>query len=369
MDAIWSKQIRILRRPSEIFGAGFKKAGITDQLLRYQATESFSRIIHELGITLLVSREYENFLIAFSAGKKRLIQTFFHIPHPCGIAVDSSHSKMYVVSTRNPNQLVEFVVQDSYLIPKRVKYYPGSYYFHDIAFIGDTLYANAVGKNGIVKIDINTDANENITWWPNCITGKNGEPRVDKNYIQLNSIAAGKTLAGSFFTASNDSISKTRPGDKKFDVLQKGVIFSGITRDVIARGLTRPHSARLIYDKIFVNNSGFGEFGCIDNGIFRPVLTLSGWTRGLHAVGDIVFIGISRVLWRYRNYAPGLKYQDCICGIIAYSMKKDRVIGSIRFPFGNQIFSIQSISSATTSGFSYKSVRISKEKENSFFYN
>jgi len=36
-----------------------------------------------------------------------------------------------------------------------------------------------------------------IKWWPKSIE-KNGEPRVGRNYLQLNSIAAGKTVNDSF---------------------------------------------------------------------------------------------------------------------------------------------------------------------------
>ena len=39
--------------------------------------------------------------------------------------------------------------------------------------------------------------------------------------------------------------SARRPGHLNFPVDGRGVIFSGRTRDVVATGLTRPHSARL----------------------------------------------------------------------------------------------------------------------------
>ena len=44
-------------------------------------------------------------------------------------------------------------------------------------------------------------ADSSPVWWPRCIDGRAG-PRFERNYLQLNSIAAGRALAESFFTAS-----------------------------------------------------------------------------------------------------------------------------------------------------------------------
>ena len=76
--------------------------------------------------------------------------------------------------------------------------------------------------------------------------------------------------------ASADIISARRPGHKNFPVDRRGVIFSGATREPVARGLTRPHSARLHRDQIWVDNSGYGEVGLIEGEKFRAVSRLPG---------------------------------------------------------------------------------------------
>src|SRR5207253_8648852 len=98
-------------------------------------------------------------------------------------------------------------------------------------------------------------------------------------HTQLNSIAAGSDLKNSFFSASCDRISSRRPGHKNFPVDGRGVIFSGATREPMARGLTRPHSARLHERKVWVDNSGYGEFGFIEDEQLSVISKLPGWTR------------------------------------------------------------------------------------------
>ena len=93
-------------------------------------------------------------------------------------------------------------------------------YIHDLARIGGVLYANSVGQNAVAEIG---EAGEHrLTWWPRCVE-RRGRPVIDRNYIQLNSIANADTLEQSFFTASTDRISARRPGHLNFPVDRRGV--------------------------------------------------------------------------------------------------------------------------------------------------
>jgi len=379
-EALWSKQNTALRHPSEIFGTSFEQAGITANTLKYKASASFGKLLHKLGITLIASREYENMLIALnSADGKSTKQSFFHLPHPSGIAVDRERGSMYVAATRNPNQIIEFRPSGSQLnrmkfrgktasqllLPARSKYYPGEYYFHDLAVCGDKLYANSVGMNSIIRVNMDNAAPEPPLWWPKCIEAK-GKPDTRANYIQLNSIAIGDTLKKSFFSASGAKISARRPGHANYPVDKQGVIFSGATGEVIGTGLTRPHSARQYEGKVWVANSGYGEVGYIDNGMFKPVFRFDGWTRGLCFMDNILFVGVSRVLPRFRQYAPGIKSKKQVCAIVAVDITKGTILGDVQFPYGNQLFAIDFLSSAICSGFPFTTVKENKADKKIF---
>jgi uncharacterized protein (TIGR03032 family) len=189
-------------------------------------------------------------------------------------------------------------------------------------------------------------------WWPRCIESPKG-PIFEQNHIQLNSIAAGNDLESSFFSASADRISKRRPGHRDFPTDGRGVIFDGATREPMVRGLTRPHSARLHRGKLWVANSGYGELGFIRKGDFVPVARLPGWTRGLCLRGGIAYVGTSRVIPRFRRYAPGLDVDASICGVHAVDGGTGRVLGSLIWPQGNQVFGLDWMPLRMSSGFPF----------------
>ena len=80
---------------------------------------------------------------------------------------------------------------------------------------------------------------------------------------------------------------------------RRGVIFSGVLRERMARGLTRPHSARVDDGRVWADNSGYGELGYAEDGRFIPVMHLPGWTRGLCFKDRVAFVGTSRVIPRF----------------------------------------------------------------------
>ena len=57
-----------------------------------------------------------------------------------------------------------------------------------------------------------------------------------------------------------------------------------------------PHSPRLYDGKLWLLNSGTGEFGTVDpaDGTFTPVCFCPGYARGLAFIGRYAVIGLSR---------------------------------------------------------------------------
>ena len=347
-----------------------RHARVDPRLLRVRVRGDWWPLLDRLGITLLVSREYEHLLVAFAveAGKPRI--SYLPLPHPSGIAVDraAGRERVLVASTRNPNQLYEFrpATQDGRpLMPVAATFYPGALYLHDLAFIGGRLHGNAVGQNSVVRFD-ERGAHERI-WWPRCIEA-DGEPDFRLNYIQLNSIAAGKTLSGSYFSASADELTARRPGQRSFRVDRRGVIFSGRTREAVVRGLTRPHSARLEAGRLWVDNSGYGEVGVGEDGRFEAIARLPGWTRGLAFVGSVAFVGTSRVIPRFRAYAPGLEVGASTCAIHAVDTASGTIIGSVTWPAGNQIFGVEWLPRKVTLGWPLAAGRSQARQARELFY-
>ncbi len=363
MEALWAHHHAQWRDPTQIVSQWQETIATNPKLLCYSVHGAWWETLAACGITLLVTREYEHLIMAMGVTDEGPTISYMRLPHPSGLVVNREHNLVYIASTRNPNQVYDLQPVSSYLtrldtsnkallgcplIPVRSRFYPGCLYIHDLALINGDLYANAVGQNAVVHLYDKMGYKQ--MWWPRCIETETG-PLFGQNHLQLNSIAAGTTLTSSYFSASTDKPSSRRPGHKNFPVDKRGVIFSGETREPIVRGLTRPHSARLHQDRIWVDNSGYGEFGFVDNNSLVVVTKFPGWTRGLAFYKDIAFVGSSRVIPRFRQYAPGLEVDTSICGIHAVNIKSGHVVGSLIWPYGNQIFALDWISSKLTSGF------------------
>jgi uncharacterized protein (TIGR03032 family) len=147
------------------------------------------------------------------------------------------------------------------------------------------------------------------------------------------------------------------------------VIFSGRTREPIARGLTRPHSARLHEGAVWVDNSGYGEVGMVADGRFTAVAKLPGWTRGLCFCGSVAFVGTSRVIPRFRQYAPGLDLDSSRCAVHALDSSTGRWLGTMSWPAGNQISAIDWLPSEVSLGFPFRTARTrASSREKALFY-
>jgi uncharacterized protein (TIGR03032 family) len=336
-------------------------------------------VLEQLRACLVVAREYEHLLIAMSVAPEVPRQSFMSMPHPSGLAFDAAAQRLHVASTRNPNQLYVLAptpsvartngashAPDRPLVPLSTSFLPGRLYLHDLALIGGVLHGNAVGLNAIVRLAGPGDCE--VVWWPRSIE-RDGRPDLSRNYLQLNSIAAGGDLASSFFSASAELPSSRRPGHRNFPVDRRGVIFSGATREVAARGLTRPHSARIHRGELWVNDSGYGRVAAIRDGAPVTVAQLPGWTRGLAFAEDVAFVGSSRVIPRFAHYAPGLEADRSICGVHAVDLDSGRVLGSVTWPAGNQVFDIAVLPRTATLGFpALAGRRQSRRTLSSFFF-
>lgn len=367
------------RIPAQVGGHWVGAGSIDPRLLEFQVRGRWWETLAEGAITLLVTREYEHLVMALRATNRGGRISFMALPHPSGLVVDRERVIVHVASTRNPNQVFDLTPvtglkdrldvppteTETELVPVRSRFLPGCLYLHDLAMIGGRLHANAVGENAIVRLD--DDGRVTRAWWPRCIE-REGRPEFGRNFLQLNSIAAGETITDSCFSASASRISRWRPGHLKFPVDRTGVIFSGKTREPIAGGLTRPHSARYYQRTIWVDNSGYGEVGRVIDGVFEPLRKLPGWTRGLCFHGRIAFVGTSRVIPRYRVYAPGLDVDSSLCGLHAIDVESGQILGSLIWPWGNQIFAIDWLPRDQTSGFPWVVGRNRPARTKQLFY-
>jgi uncharacterized protein (TIGR03032 family) len=361
VSSFWAQHDGAWRDPARVVAGCEQVSPVSPELLRCEVWGDWWSVIENLHACIVVSREYEHLMVALSVTSEGPRKSFMALPHPSGLAFNPSSARLHVASTRNPNQIYSLMparlgdglddehrlLQDV-LVPVAASFLPGRLYLHDLALIGQDLYGAAAGINAVVRF---TDVGRyEVAWWPRSIE-REGHPDLTRNYLQLNSIAAGEDLSSSFFTASTAVPSKRRPGHRNFPVDGRGVIFSGATREPVLTGLTRPHSARLYRGQTWVDDSGYGRVGVVRDGHMEVIAELPGWTRGLNFCQNVAFVGTSRVIPRFAHYAPGLNVEHSVCGVHALDSENGEVLGSVVWPAGNQIFDIAVLPLATTSGF------------------
>jgi uncharacterized protein (TIGR03032 family) len=89
-----------------------------------------------------------------------------------------------------------------------------------------------------------------------------------------------------------------------------GILIRVADGEIVAEGLSMPHSPRLHDGRLWLINSGTGEFGHVDlnSGRFEPVAFLPGFARGLTFIGGHAVIGLSQA--RENRTFSGLALDD-----------------------------------------------------------
>ncbi len=123
-------------------------------------------------------------------------------------------------------------------------------------------------------------------WTPQFISRLAAEDRCHLNGMAL---ADG---APAYVTAVSRSDVADGWRDRRSD---GGVLIRVADNEIIADGLSMPHSPRLHDGRLWLLNSGNGQFGTVDlaSGRFEAVAFLPGFARGLAFVGGHAVIGLS----------------------------------------------------------------------------
>lgn len=91
-----------------------------------------------------------------------------------------------------------------------------------------------------------------------------------------------------------------------------GVVIDVASDEIVCAGLSMPHSPRLHGGRLWLLNSGRGEFGFVDSatGRFEAVAFCPGYARGLAFVGNHAIVGLS--LARENRTFSGLELDDAL---------------------------------------------------------
>jgi uncharacterized protein (TIGR03032 family) len=201
---------------------------------------------------------------------------------------------------------------------------------HDIA-IGDT--GDGTGPVFVATAwnclaTISERASFRPVWRPPFVSALVAEDRCHLNGLAMDGARPAFVTAVSRSDVADGWRERRRDG---------GVVIDVASGEVVASGLSMPHSPRLHDGKLWLLNSGTGEFGWVDpaNGRFEPVAFCPGYARGLAFLGRRAVIGLSKP----RNATfEGLALQEHLeakdaearCGLIVVDLDSGRTVEWLR---------------------------------------
>ncbi len=188
-----------------------------------------------------------------------------------------------------------------------------------------------------------TRAGSEVVWWPR---GDRARRRGRTSRATTCSSTRSPPDADSIARSSRPRRRRCparRPGHRNFPVDGRGVVFSGATREPVARGLTRPHSARLHERRALGRQQRLRRARRRSaTGAPVTVARLPGWTRGLcvrrrrrvrrHLARDPAL----------RAYAPGLEVErERLRRPRGRHSRAAACSAACTWPAGNQIFAVE----------------------------
>jgi len=216
---------------------------------------------------------------------------------------------------------------DRYYVPQ-VGYTTGDLNVHDMAlgYDGQPLF---ISTRFSCLATISEQYHFNPLWMPKFIT-----KLVDEDRCHLNGLAVvgGKPR---YVTACSQTDVAEGWREQRHD---GGVVIDIEADEVIAEGLSMPHSPRWHQNKLWLLDSGNGSLGYLntDNGRFEKVAFCPGFARGLAFTGNYAVVGVS--MPRHDPTFEGLSLQNRLtdegmtsqCGLIVIELTTGNIVEWLR---------------------------------------
>ena len=189
---------------------------------------------------------------------------------------------------RLENALTEGQLEDGYdrLFVPRVGYVTGDIDVHDVA-VDDTGRLVFVSTLVSCLATLSDRYNFEPIWHPPFISRLAAEDRCHLNGLAMENGRPRYVTACS----QSDMVDGWR------DVRDHGgCVIDVESNEIIAEGFSMPHSPRVYRDRLWLLDSGRGDFGYLnrDNGQFVPLTFCPGYARGLAFVGNYALVGVSK---------------------------------------------------------------------------
>jgi uncharacterized protein (TIGR03032 family) len=231
---------------------------------------------------------------------------------------------------RFENALAPGTTQDGFdrVFVPRLGYTTGDIDTHDIGVNarGEVVFINTLYS---CIATVSERASFKPLWRPPFVTKLAAEDRC-----HLNGLAMDQGRAR-FVTVISQTDATDSWRDRRHD---GGCVIDVASNEIVVSGLSMPHSPRVYRGRLWLHNSGTGEFGYVDldAGRFEPVAFCPGYLRGLTFHGDFAVVGLSKP--RERSFS-GLALDDNLakrdaeprCGLMVIDLRTGDIVHYMRF--------------------------------------
>lgn len=325
-------------RPSKTRSAEAVKVGLTEEPDGVIPTDfssvftgSFASILKAANCSLAVTTYQSGRLVLVRRDGEKVNTHLRYFPSPMGVAVDGAKlalgtkttvwefwNQQAVASTIDPEGRI-----DACYMPRQA-HTTGDIRIHDLAYDADgELWAVATRFSCLVTFD-----RENSfvpQWRPQFISGLSADDRCHLNGLAM---VDGRPKYVTVLGMTD------APNGWRDDKAAGGALLDIDGGAPIAVGLSMPHSPRWHNGKLWVLESGRGALCTVDTetGERETIAILPGFTRGLSFVGNIAFIGLSKVRETVFDGLP-ITQADTPreCGVWAVDTNTGEIIGFMRF--------------------------------------
>jgi uncharacterized protein (TIGR03032 family) len=325
--------------------------------IRYEYSEKLPSVLASLNGSLLISTHTTGNLIVVSAPRGQVGVSFHTFERPMGIAIRPGWlvvgTRSQVWSLRNFPDLaasVEPAARHDSCYLTRFSHFTGNIHCHELAWVGSG--GDAQGSvpelwivNTLFSCLCSVHASYNFAprWQPPFITRLAAEDRCHLNGL---AVQDGKPR---YVTALAETDSATGWRQSK---IGGGCVIDVPGNRTVLRGLTMPHSPRLVGDRLLLLHSGLGQLVTVDplNGRLETIATLPGYTRGLAVHGSLAFVGLSKIRGvSSMDGAPIASQPERLrCGVAVVDLPTGQVVAHLHFSAGiDELFDIQILLGST----------------------
>jgi len=301
--------------------------------LRSVHTTNFPAILDQLGISLLVTTYQAGKLVVVRSDAGVINTHFRAFNKPMGMAVRHNclaiGTAVDVWEFRNvpavAAKLEPTGKHDACYLP-RSAHVTGDVQIHEMAYVGDQLWFVNTRFSCLATHD--PDHSFAPVWRPRFISQLTPDDRCHLNGLGLKGGQAKWATA----LGETDSGGGWRENKKS-----GGILIDIESNEIVARGLSMPHSPRWHADRLWLLESGTGSLGYVElnAGRYEPIVHLDGFTRGLEMVGNLAFIGLSQVretaVFSGIQITERLQETERTCGVWVVDIQRGQVVAFLKF--------------------------------------